>query len=93
MRMYNSKVAASEKRHDRYNGKATRSLQWKSDEVVANDKRQGRYDEKRQGRYNGKATRSYNIIAQGLAVTNHRNNGLMSMPLPLLMPMDFSSSS
>jgi hypothetical protein len=93
VQMYNNKIAANEKRHDRYNGKATRSPQWKSDEVAANEKRQGRYDEKRQCHYDGKAKRSYKIIAQGLAVTNHRNNGLMSMPLPLLMPMDFSSSS
>ena len=57
----------------------------KSDEVATHDKRQGRY--------NGKATRSYKLIAQDLAVAQHRNRLLMSMPLPLLMPTDFSKSS
>ena len=57
-----------------------------NNKVAANEKRQGRYDVK--------ATRSYKLIAQGLAVAQHRNVWLIGMPLPFsLMPTDFSSSS
>jgi hypothetical protein len=50
-------------------------------------------NEKRPSRYNRKATGSSNLIAQDFSVAQHLNRLLMSIPVPLLMPTDFSSSS
>jgi hypothetical protein len=85
LQMKSDKVATKEKRRGRYKWKATKSLQRKSDKVATN--------EKRQGRHNGKATRSYNLITKCFRVAQHLSRVLMSMPLPWLMPTDFSSSS